>query len=88
MFNTAQQVGGALGLAVLSTLAANTTVGALQELGRRPTPADTASALVDGFHVAFFAAGVLVLIGAVVLAAVLRPSDVANVNPEEMPVPA
>ena len=88
LFNTAQQVGGALGLAVLSTLAANTTVGALEELGRRPTPADTASALVDGFHVAFFAAGVLVLIGAVILAVVLRPSDVANVNPEEMPVPA
>ena len=36
IFNTSQQVGGALGLAVLSTLAANETTSYLQSLGHRP----------------------------------------------------
>jgi predicted MFS family arabinose efflux permease len=36
LFNTAQQVGGALGLAVLSTLAADKSASILSDLGRRP----------------------------------------------------
>ena len=54
MFNTSQQIGGALGLAILSTLAANKTADVLAGLGGRAEPdAESASALVDGFHVAY-----------------------------------
>jgi EmrB/QacA subfamily drug resistance transporter len=86
LFNTSQQVGGALGLAVLATLAADKTASVLAGLGRAPTPADQPAALVEGFQVAFTGAAVLLALGAVVLALTLRASDTANINPEEMPV--
>jgi EmrB/QacA subfamily drug resistance transporter len=86
LFNTSQQVGGALGLAVLATLAADKTASVLAGLGRAPTPADQPAALVEGFQVAFTGAALLLALGAVVLALTLRASDTANINPEEMPV--
>jgi EmrB/QacA subfamily drug resistance transporter len=52
LFNTSQQVGGALGLAVLSTLAADKTSNVMADLGRAPGAQDRLSALVDGFQVA------------------------------------
>jgi len=81
LFNTSQQIGGSLGLAILSTLAANKTASVLTGGG------DRAQALVDGFNVAFLAGAVLVAAGALVLLLVVRKSDVANVNPEAAPVP-
>jgi MFS family permease len=88
LFNTAQQVGGALGLAVLSTLAADKSTSVLADLGHSPSQADRANALLDGFQVAFTAATILVAFGAVLLLIVVRKKDVANVNPDAAPVPA
>ena len=77
LFNTAQQVGGALGLAVLSTLAANRTDGATDP-----------AALVDGFHVAFTAGAGLIAIGAIITAVALRRRDVATIDASDaLPVP-
>jgi EmrB/QacA subfamily drug resistance transporter len=71
IFNTSQQVGGALGLAVLSTLAASRTSSA---------GGSTAHGLVVGFHWAF-GAGAVVLAGAlVVLVALLRSRHVAAIE--------
>src|SRR4051794_38500395 len=83
LFNTSQQVGGALGLAVLSTLAADRTTSYLAGLGHQPGPQDRAAGLVEGFQVAFTSAAILVTIGAILLALLLRSRDVANVNPEQ-----
>ena len=56
LLNTAQQVGGSIGLAILSTLAASRTTSLLRgPLTRGSVPA----ARVSGFHVAFIAAAVL-----------------------------
>jgi MFS family permease len=56
LLNTAQQVGGSIGLAILSTLAASRT----RSLLHGPvTPGSVAAARVSGFHVAFIAAAVL-----------------------------
>jgi MFS family permease len=88
LLNTAQQLGGAIGLAVLSTLAANTTANTLSSLGHVPTPADGVSALVSGFHVAFLVAAGLMLAAAVILGATVRRSDVAMIestNEQEAP---
>jgi EmrB/QacA subfamily drug resistance transporter len=78
LFNTTQQVGGALGVAVLSTFAAS-RAGGLLAAGH-----DRADALTGGFHVAF-GIGTGLLVTAFVLTAALlrRPATEA-----ETPSPA
>jgi EmrB/QacA subfamily drug resistance transporter len=83
LFNTSQQIGGALGLAVLSTLAVDRTTSTLQDAGGSPTPAESAQALVDGFHVAFIGAAAFLGAALILLMALLRRSDVAQVNVDE-----
>jgi EmrB/QacA subfamily drug resistance transporter len=68
LFNTSQQVGGALGLAILSTLAAGQTHGT------------SPGALVHGFHYAFAGAAAFVLGGLVLLLLLLRKRDVERIQ--------
>jgi EmrB/QacA subfamily drug resistance transporter len=86
LFNTSQQDGGALGLAILSTRAAS-----------RPTPllnhgvstvSVRASALTQGFHVAFGVGAALLAAGIVVMALTVRRADVARIHTEDVPEPA
>ena len=89
IFNTSQQVGGALGLAVLSTLANDRTASILGDIAGAPTHAQVQGALVDGYQLAFFAAAALLAVGAVALGVLLRPSDVATIDAgDAVPVPA
>jgi EmrB/QacA subfamily drug resistance transporter len=67
--NSAQQVGAALGLSVLSTIAATRTRGILAH-GTPP-----AQALTLGFQRGFIVGGVIVIVGAVIAAFVVRGSD-------------
>ena len=68
LVNTTQQVGGALGLAVLATLA-TTRAGTLQAHG-----ASSAVALTDGYHLAFTIAAGLVVAAIAIGIALLRPT--------------
>jgi MFS family permease len=70
LVNTTQQVGGALGLAVLTTLATSRTDGLLAD------GESTASALTEGYQLAF-AVGAALLVGAVALAAFVLKSPPA-----------
>jgi EmrB/QacA subfamily drug resistance transporter len=89
LINTAQQIGGALGLAVLSTLAANTTTSTLVSAGRAVTPALRATALVDGFHMAFLVGAALLVAGVIALPLLVRNRHMAQVEaPVEVPVAA
>lgn len=85
LLNTAQQVGGALGLAVLSTLAADHTSSAIQNLGHAPSPDERAAALVGGFTQAFTVGAVLMVAGALVLMLIVRKRDVASIVPGREP---
>jgi EmrB/QacA subfamily drug resistance transporter len=87
LFNAAQQIGGALGLAILTTFATERTSGVISDLGRAPTPAEQAGAAVDGYQVAFAAGAGLLLLGAIVLPALTRRRDVAAVTGEEPVLP-
>ncbi|HUZ68788.1 MAG TPA: MFS transporter [Candidatus Saccharimonadales bacterium] len=88
LLNTSQQLGGAIGLAVLATLAANTTTNTLTALGHVPSAAARVAALVDGFHVAFFVGAFLMLGGAAILAATVRRGDVSKIDAANEPAPA
>ena len=83
LFNTSQQVGGALGLAVLSTIAATHTTSVLEGLSGAPTQQQRAEAVVEGFQVAYLGGIGLLVLGAIVLVAVLRTRDMAAVAAAE-----
>ena len=69
LINTSQQIGGALGIAALSTIASSRTDDALAS----GTP--LGSALVDGFHGAFVAGVGIAALGVVAALALIRRDD-------------
>ncbi len=87
LFNSSQQIGGALGLAILSTIAASQTEGALESAPATPDAAQRASALVEGFQAAFAGGAALMLLGVVILATYVRRRDVAEIVPAEATAP-
>jgi MFS family permease len=80
LFNTSQQIGGALGLAILSTIATNRTADHLGALGHVPSPADMADAVVTGYHAGFVAGAGMLVLGVVMAAAFLRNRDLQAIN--------
>jgi predicted MFS family arabinose efflux permease len=76
LFNTAQQVGGSLGLAILSTLAASQTASVLHGI----SPAAVLAARVSGYHVAFAAAAIMLGAGAVIMTVALRKQHMREVE--------
>jgi EmrB/QacA subfamily drug resistance transporter len=85
LFNSSQQIGGALGLAILSTVAASTTSDALP--AGVPTAAQQASALVEGYQMAFAVGAALMIVGVIVTALFIRRRDVAAIQASEAPAP-
>ena len=79
LFNTSQQVGGALGLAVLSTVAASKTSSA----GGSPT-----HALVVGFHWAFAGGAAVMILALAVMLVLLRQRHVARIEAQAREQPA
>jgi hypothetical protein len=69
---TTQQVGGALGLAVLASLSASTTTGLLTASVAEP------AALTNGYRLSFAIGAGLVLVALVVAGAILRPAEEAD----------
>jgi hypothetical protein len=65
--NVSQQISGALGLAVLSTIAANHTKGLLS------THHGLTTSLIGGYHVAFLAGAATITAGIIVAFALLTP---------------
>jgi EmrB/QacA subfamily drug resistance transporter len=82
LLNTSQQVGGAVGLAILSTLAANKTASTLTDGGSQ------AVAAVDGFQLAFLIGAIFALAGAVIAFLFVRPSQEAVEQAEVVPAGA
>ena len=86
LFSSSQQIGGALGLAILSTVAASTTADALPS--GTPSAAAQSSALVDGFQAAFAVGAGLMLVGVLITAIFVRRRDVAVIRElDTVPVP-
>jgi EmrB/QacA subfamily drug resistance transporter len=85
LFNTSQQVGGSLGLAILSTLAASQTSSLLHG---GASAATSVAAKVSGYHVAFAAAAIMLAVGAVILALTIRARDVRGLELQPSALPA
>ncbi len=75
LVNTTQQVGGALGLAVLATLSSTHTSAELAH------GASLASSLTSGYHLAFTIGAALIVVGLVLATFVLRSEAVAGAEP-------
>jgi EmrB/QacA subfamily drug resistance transporter len=75
LFNTSQQVGGALGLAILSTIAADRSSAMLADAGEQVSAAERTDALVGGFTLAFAGAAAFLAAGLVLLLVLLRQRD-------------
>jgi EmrB/QacA subfamily drug resistance transporter len=83
LFNTSQQIGGALGIAALSAVASSTTNDAVASGTALP------KALTDGFESAFIWGGLVAAVGILVALVLVRRSDLESVaEVEEAPVPA
>jgi hypothetical protein len=78
--NTTPQIGGAVGLAVLATLATDRTDGLLAQ------GESTAAALNGGYHVAYLVGAALVAVTIVVTLTVLRPAAMPAMAAEEADV--
>jgi EmrB/QacA subfamily drug resistance transporter len=72
LVNTMQQVGGSIGVALLSTLSASAATGFVVAHGG-PTPNTLASAAVHGYTTAFWWAAGIFFLGALLTSALLRP---------------
>ena len=73
LLNTSQQVGGSLGLALLSTFAISATASKLTDLagGGDPTQGMLATAQVAGYHVAYLGGAALMFVALVAAAALI-----------------
>jgi EmrB/QacA subfamily drug resistance transporter len=82
LINTSQQIGGALGLAILITVATTHTSNLLDSGESNP------QALVSGFSLAFWVAAGFALAGFLTTAFVLRRDDLKDVDPSLATAPA
>jgi EmrB/QacA subfamily drug resistance transporter len=78
LINTSQQIGGALGIAALSTIATSRTDDALGNGALRP------DALVTGFQAAFFVGVVVAVIGIGAVLTLIRRDELEH-NNEQLP---
>jgi len=69
LFNTSQQIGGALGIAALSTIATSHTTDALGTGSALPV------ALVDGFHAAFLVGAIAAALGIIASLTLIRRDE-------------
>jgi hypothetical protein len=75
LINTSQQIGGALGVAILTTVSTTTTESSAQDGVAQP------QALVDGFSAAFWVAAAFAVVAVVLTLTVLRRQDLAEAAP-------
>ena len=81
LFNTSQQIGGALGIAALSAIATSTTENGVASGTAVP------QALTEGFETAFIWGGIIASLGILVALVLVRRSDLEAPPVEEVPEP-
>ena len=88
LINTSQQIGGALGLAVLATIASTRTLD-LTPAGLAPGMPAPPDALTEGFNLAFLAGAGFALLGIAAALLMIRTPDsraLVGADPAELPL--
>ena len=83
IFNTSQQIGGAIGLAILSTVSNNVFEHNFTgPMAQPPNPPSVAqlTAMVDGYQAAFYAGAGFMVLGVIIHVLFLRRGDVENID--------
>jgi hypothetical protein len=88
MVNTMQQIGGSIGTALLSTIAATTVTADLAGSGASPTSSLAAHAAVHGYTTAFWWAAAIYAVGGIVCGALLTRRSRDAVASAAAPEPA
>ena len=81
LINTSQQIGGAVGIAILSTVAITRTENEFAAGTARP------EALTSGFQLAFWVGAAIAIVGVVASLVLIRQEEIAHAG-EAAPVPA
>ena len=87
LINTSQQIGGALGLAVLGTIAASKTTDLLA--ASRGAKAAIPGALTEGFQLAFLTGAGFAILGIIATLVFVRAEDskkIVGTNPADLPM--
>ena len=87
LINTSQQIGGALGLGVLGTIAASKTTDLL--LAERGAAAAVPGALTEGFQLAFLTGAGFSILGIIATLVLVRSEDskkIVGANPADLPM--
>ena len=87
LINTSQQIGGALGLAVLATIASTRTLNLVEAEGG--APAAVPGALTEGFNLAFLGGAGFAVLGILAALVMIRGSDsraVVGANRADLPL--
>ncbi len=79
LFNSAQQIGGSLGLAILATLSVSHANGLIKH-GAAASAANRVAATVSGYHVAFLVAAIMIALGGAILVLFLRRRHVEGLE--------
>jgi hypothetical protein len=79
LFNSAQQIGGSLGLAILATLSVS-HANSLIKHGAAASAANRVAATVSGYHVAFLVAAIMIAAGGAILVVFLRRRHVEGLE--------
>jgi EmrB/QacA subfamily drug resistance transporter len=87
LINTSQQVGGALGLAILGTIASSRTTDLMA--AAHGAPSAVPGALTEGFQVAFLAGAGFAILGVIATLVLVRGEDsraIVGAKPAELPI--
>jgi EmrB/QacA subfamily drug resistance transporter len=87
LINTSQQVGGALGLAILGTIASSRTTDLVT--AAHGAPSAVPGALTEGFQLAFLAGAGFAVLGIVATLVLVRSADsraIVGAKPAELPI--
>lgn len=85
LLNTTQQVGGAVGLAILSVVAASGTKQFFEDIQSQPSQADQVNGLLAGFHDAFLVAVGLTIAAAIIALLFIRQPKGEKINADLTP---